>query len=286
MTPVWGTERSAVYYALNIDLFATPAAVALRDHAALTRLLTLGTMFTELIGPFLAISPILTVPLRLVAVLLFLGMHIGMGLTLHLGTFPWICAAAWLSLVPGAVWDRLKWPGMWPLRSPQGTPPRPIPVWAQAITLCWLCFMALRIGHFGPRARAELHGASPGAVAGGRHPALGHVRPHPNPVRRLAGVRRCSGKTATGWMSGAAAAPLPTAQTIWEPLTGTHVGWGILLAISGHEGEPYRRYFARYLCREGRVRSLSLAFMTEHTPPPGRPIEIPERRTLWKGDCP
>jgi predicted DCC family thiol-disulfide oxidoreductase YuxK len=108
MHPVWLSERSAVYYALNLDQFATSFGKWLLEFPAFLRLMTSGTLLLEVLGPLLALSPVWTGPLRLLTVATFLSFHVGLGLSLHLGLFPWVCAAAWLVFLPSAFWDFLK----------------------------------------------------------------------------------------------------------------------------------------------------------------------------------
>jgi predicted DCC family thiol-disulfide oxidoreductase YuxK len=107
MHPIWLTERSAVYYALSLDQFATSFGKFLLQFPELLRLLSSSTLILEMFGPLLVVSPIWTARLRLLAVTLFLSFHAGIGLSLHLGLFPWVCAAAWLVFLPGEFWDFL-----------------------------------------------------------------------------------------------------------------------------------------------------------------------------------
>lgn len=110
MHPIWTTERTAVYYALSLDQFATSFGKLLLGFPSFLTLMTTATLILEALGPLLALSPIATGPLRLIAVAAFLGFHTGLGLSLHLGLFPWACAAAWMVFLPGMFWDFLaRW---------------------------------------------------------------------------------------------------------------------------------------------------------------------------------
>ena len=51
MHPVWLTERSAVYYALSLDQFATPLGHFLLGYPALLPVLTTATLVLEFFGP-------------------------------------------------------------------------------------------------------------------------------------------------------------------------------------------------------------------------------------------
>lgn len=105
--PVWNTEGSALYYALSLDQFVTPAGRFLLRFPRLLRLMTFGTLTLEFVGPILVFCPALGGLVRLLIVLLFIGFHAGIGLAMHLGLFPWVCASAWLAFLPGIVWEAL-----------------------------------------------------------------------------------------------------------------------------------------------------------------------------------
>ncbi len=104
MGPAWVSERSAVYYALHIDMVATPLGAWLGGFPEATRWMTVATLALELLGPFLVLSPWRTNACRLAAVLLFMGFHLGIGLTMRLGLFACISALAWVVFLPGSVW--------------------------------------------------------------------------------------------------------------------------------------------------------------------------------------
>ncbi len=107
MHPVWLTERAAVYYTLSLDQFTKPLGHFLLGYPWLLPLLTTATLILEFFGPILALLPFRTAAVRLLAVGLFIGFHVGLGLTLRLGTFPWLCVAAWLVFLPPEFWDFL-----------------------------------------------------------------------------------------------------------------------------------------------------------------------------------
>jgi hypothetical protein len=104
--PVWRSEGTAVYYALSIDQLATPLGRYLLGFPGLLRGLTFATLAIETAGPALLFVPFRTARLRLVVVTGFLLFHlVGLRLCLELGPFPWVCAVAWLALLPGRFWD-------------------------------------------------------------------------------------------------------------------------------------------------------------------------------------
>ena len=106
--PSWRSEGTAVYYALSIDQLVTPLGKTLLDYPGLMRFLTFATLGLELLGPALLFFPWRREQVRLVVVALFLAFHlVGLNLCLRLGPFPYVCAAAWVAILPGIFWDRI-----------------------------------------------------------------------------------------------------------------------------------------------------------------------------------
>lgn len=107
-SPDWRADGTAVYYALSYDLMAKPVGKALLAYPDLLWFLTHATFWLELVGPLLLFVPWLRWQVRLAVVAAFVGFHlVGLNLCLELGLFPYVCAAAWLALLPTAFWDRV-----------------------------------------------------------------------------------------------------------------------------------------------------------------------------------
>ncbi|MBI1913520.1 MAG: HTTM domain-containing protein [Planctomycetes bacterium] len=107
--PIWRSEGTALYYALNVDQFVTPLGRRLLDYPDLLRLLTFGTLALEAAGPALLFLPVCSGPVRTLVVFIFVLFHVlGLGLVLELGHFPYSCAVTWLALLPTWFWDRLR----------------------------------------------------------------------------------------------------------------------------------------------------------------------------------
>lgn len=102
----WWPDGTAVWYALSLDRYATPFGVWLRDALpwALAPL-TWYVYFLEWLGPVAALSPWLTRPLRFVAMLCLMAMHVGFLFCLGLGHFPWVSLASLTVLLGGWWWD-------------------------------------------------------------------------------------------------------------------------------------------------------------------------------------
>jgi len=101
-------DGSAVAMSLESDSIAKlPQAAIALGHPHLLSLLTHAVRYVEAIGPLLLLVPVAIGPLRTAVVLLFWSFHLGLFAFLELGTFPFVCMAAWCALIPGACWDRL-----------------------------------------------------------------------------------------------------------------------------------------------------------------------------------
>ncbi len=105
--PVWMPDGTAVYYALNLDYFATPFALWFRQFETLLQGLTYYVWTLELLGPILIFSPILHRPLRAVVMVLFITLHVGIWMCLEVGLFPAISIIMNLTFMPGWMWDGL-----------------------------------------------------------------------------------------------------------------------------------------------------------------------------------
>lgn len=105
--PDWWKEGTAVYEVLSLDQLVTPFGRFLLHFPVLLKGLTYGIIWLETIGPFLLFVPFWTGVVRLAVVPLFLLMHIGFGLCLHLGTFPWVSSLAMIPFLPVRFWDKL-----------------------------------------------------------------------------------------------------------------------------------------------------------------------------------
>lgn len=101
----WITDFSAVYYALALDELKSPFTDWLYNKPPwVHQSLTVGTLAWEGLGPFLLLLPWWRT--RLIGVLGFLALHIGFGLFMRLGIFPYISCVCVLGFLPAEFWDR------------------------------------------------------------------------------------------------------------------------------------------------------------------------------------
>ena len=101
----WWPEGSAVYYALSFDQYVTPLGAWLLHLGSLLPLVTFITLLLEWVGPLFLFVPIRTSRLRNLAIITFILLHLGFGLTLHLGIFPLLSIVTWLAFMPTSTWE-------------------------------------------------------------------------------------------------------------------------------------------------------------------------------------
>lgn len=110
--PIWRKDLTAIFYSARLDIFATPLGVWMRDFPFLMKISTLFTIYLEWLGPLLLVFSFLFGKgwwmVRMLVVLLFWGLHLGIFATMTIGLFPFICLAMWALFIPGEVWDRIS----------------------------------------------------------------------------------------------------------------------------------------------------------------------------------
>ncbi|MGE0827490.1 MAG: HTTM domain-containing protein [Candidatus Binatia bacterium] len=313
--PSWRQNGLAVTYALNIDAFATPIGMWLRQFPQLLMFLTFATLVLEFAGPFLLFVPVWTSVARLVAMSLFLGFHIGLGLCLTLGIFPVIMGTAWLCLLPPWFWQQCSVPVDFSLEQKQrirrfvstslGVEPRE-GRWLVELPLRWFslvkgifCLLCLLYVFLWNLRTINFERYS----------------------RYLSSDYNWFGYTLRLDQMWDLFAPKPLMDDGWyvipahlrngevlDLMTGEPVRWEkpalvsttyrnqrwrkYLLNLWERENAGHRLYFGRYLCRDWNSRHRShdwlqtfqIYFMKEETLPGGK-IAPPEQVLLWDHNC-
>ncbi|MBR8831596.1 MAG: hypothetical protein N5P05_003083 [Chroococcopsis gigantea SAG 12.99] len=102
----WWPDGTAVYYALSFDQYVTVfGGWLLMLPLAVQKVFTLGALFFEWVGPLIIFIPFRNSLFKCIAIVAFIGLHIGFGLSFHLGIFPFLSITHWLPLIPSNVWD-------------------------------------------------------------------------------------------------------------------------------------------------------------------------------------
>jgi uncharacterized membrane protein YphA (DoxX/SURF4 family) len=109
--PIWRKDFTAVFFSSRLDIFATTFGEWLRDFPKFQKGITFFTIYLEFFGPLLLVFSFIAGKfwwvVRLIVVLLFISLHIGIILTMHIGVFPYLCIVMWLLFLPTRFWDYL-----------------------------------------------------------------------------------------------------------------------------------------------------------------------------------
>lgn len=106
---IWFPDLTAVYYTLNFDQYVTPlGAWLLNLPLVVLQFFTLVTLILEWVGPLFLFMPVKTNFFRTATVITFILLHVGFGLTLNLGIFPFLSIVSWLAFIPSSVWEGWK----------------------------------------------------------------------------------------------------------------------------------------------------------------------------------
>ena len=308
--PVWTTEGSALYYALSLDYFVKPFGRFLLHYPDVMRWMTHGTLALELLGPFLLFVPAWNARIRLFVALSFILFHTGIGLSMALGTFPWVCSAAWLMFLPAFVWDRLdEWTARWrrrlaplgesvveKLRASLAPSPAPRdrlgPVGGAVVLACVLIVFA---GNIGALPWMGIHLSKPASriasiASLGQRWAL--FAPYPtigDGWYQIVGVHP-DGSEVDAWNGGAPT----TSKPVDVMSTYRDAKWRKYLSNLPYDDyRDHRPVFGAYLCRHwndrhggrGGIREVYVNYFRETTPPPGQPITRPTRVELSHQRC-
>ena len=180
---MWRVDLTAVYYALSLDEFYKPLGGVLYQFPDAMKAITIATLGFEALGPFLLLSPVFTGPLRVLGVLGFMAMHLGFGLTVNIGIFPWVAGLSMVCFLPTWFWARAskvaeELDRLWPALREAGS--RVHRVGAEAYLSSAQHASSLRARFSLPLRTAKVHLAGvpgPAAEEGGRVPATKAVRP-------------------------------------------------------------------------------------------------------------
>ena len=299
MHPSWLGDQSAVYYALSLDQFATPIGRTLLDFPAILRAMTTGTILLEMLGPILAISPVFTVPLRLVIPGSFIGFHLGLALTMWLDLFPWVCIAAWLAFLPSALWDRLATlkfprfsaPTRWAaaLRPP---PPRAIGLAGSVLVLALLVLVTASFVDAVPGGRRSFPRRFLWLTMMDQSWKMFSPAPSSEDGWFVIEGWREDGKSFDLWNGGGPPTDAKPASFRTTAYPNTQwLAW--LTGLRNYGRRDYFPYFGRYLCHRwndhraasDHIRLVAIRYMVELTPPPGKPATGAVPEVVWLQPC-
>lgn len=101
----WRSEGTALYYALSVDTFRTSLGNILYYIPVLHRPLTHAVFILEAFGFILLFIPYKKDFFRFLAVVSFICFHLGIGISMRISIFPWVCIIMWLAFLPPSFWN-------------------------------------------------------------------------------------------------------------------------------------------------------------------------------------
>ncbi len=104
----WRVDFSAVYYALNLEQYASALGRWLLSFKPILPVLTVSTLIAETLFPLIALVAFRYKRLKLFAVWAMMLLHVFFGLAFELGTFPYISIIGWVFFLPAIFWDSLE----------------------------------------------------------------------------------------------------------------------------------------------------------------------------------
>lgn len=104
--PAWHSNFTAFYYAMNLDMFTTTLGRYLLNFPQLLSFLTFMTLWLEGLGTLFILCT--HKYSRRLLVLIFIGLHVGIELTMNLGLFPLACITAWTIFLDTELLDSIS----------------------------------------------------------------------------------------------------------------------------------------------------------------------------------
>lgn len=303
--PSWLSEFNSFYYAMNLSMFTTALGDYLLNFPVLLKVLTFATLWLEGLGPLLFLS-VRRIPRRIM-VISFLGLHLGIQLTMVLGLFPLACMTAWTLFFDEELMDKLeskldRFKGLVPkkLQAYQNNFFAPFDQLSftglkSSLLAGFLTLLVFGWNLEGIRAIPGFDIKSPFTEvvfalqlnqqwnmfapspmrADGYFVIEGHLNDHEF-IDPMTGER-----------------PLMTPPKDFAS-TYKNTAWNkYLLNLYSQNWSGQRLYFGRYLCRKWNsehssgkdLNTFKIYFMRELTPEPGRPKNNLEKIEIWNHDC-
>ena len=103
--PEWIHDGTAASLVLSHELFTTSFGSSLLQFPRFLEIWTYVTVWFERLIILLFWFPVWTGLTRTTAIIAAMILHVGMGLSIHLGALPWIFVSALIGLVPTTVWQ-------------------------------------------------------------------------------------------------------------------------------------------------------------------------------------
>lgn len=105
LNEVWFSGE-AMAYVLRLDIYITEFGRSLLEHESLLAFTSWATLLAEVGLIWTLLSAWKNGWFRWLNLIVFWSFHIGIGLSMSIGLFPFICSIAWLPLIPAGIWGR------------------------------------------------------------------------------------------------------------------------------------------------------------------------------------
>jgi hypothetical protein len=303
--PVWYSEFSAIYYALNVDHLVTAQGRWLLRFPTFLKLATLGTMILEGTGPLLVFSPVFLSRLRMIVPPAFILFHFGLFLGMYLGIFPWVCAISWLLFLPGEFWARFepkldiyfsRFHGLVPKiealfrKRPLASKVSWFSQGLAAVFLLLVLWWNLTTVHAAREMPKPLGHMLFGLYLDSKWNLFA-----PYPLRDD-GWFIIDGLTGNGEHLNLMTPGKPLTDTKPDLVAKTYANsqWRkYFMSLWFGDNDAYLPYFGQYLCNSynrgkrglERLVSFKMYYMLEMTPPPGEPAPPVEKKLMWEQFC-
>ncbi len=104
-SPEWRTEGTAIYYALSIDQLRLPFGSLIYEYPQLLKFLTHLVFGIELIAPLLLIMPFVSRKVRILGIVMYVMLFIGISVSMYVGLFYIIGIVSIVGLLPSKAID-------------------------------------------------------------------------------------------------------------------------------------------------------------------------------------
>jgi hypothetical protein len=297
----WRKDGSAVYFALNLDHFATSIGKTILNLPyEYLQFASFFVLAIEFVIPILFFLPKIQNRIRFPLILILWIMHLGFGSSLAIGNFVAICIVATMGMLPASFWELLNKFFVYQfllanVKNKINSAKINLTIYFREVILALIIVYILLWN-------------------------LGQLK---NPVTRFAQRRSEIAMLLRIDQNWGMFAPFPMTDDGWfvikaelrnkkivnlmnpdaeisfeKPVsikdTYADFRWRkYMINIYLAENSEYRRPFSRYLCKqwnalhsfEEQLITFNIYYMRENTPPPGKPLPVPEQLDLWNWRC-
>jgi hypothetical protein len=285
--PIWTEEGSAIYYTMHLQQFTTRLSPFLLEYPGLMKFLNFMTLGIERFGPFLLLVPFVKTYLRWAAILIFCGLHIGFHLFIQLGLFPTLCAVMWLAFLPSQLWDR-KVSGLLVQKAALVFKQRrDVPLLGVLAFVIYWNLATL------PQSKLDLRWVLWLGNLVRLDQNWGMFAPYPQKEDGWYVIpgKLTNGKEVDLFQQGK---PVNWAKPTIEGDIFIDTYWRKYLNnMWFRDFSHFRLYWGRYLCRtwnenhkgEETLQTFDIFYMLEPTPPPGLPVPVAQKVSVWNHRC-